>query len=226
MKVRDRDAVRAALRAGYELEDEATAEVDAAACDEVEVLAVRPDGAGVGAEVAPPHRATLLTERPPRLFLGAPELTAAAAAPGPPTGAAAHHHRPPRVRVLGWEATADGAVAVRVEADEPIAARVSAGAWLRSVAWREFPYTVMEAARSAQYPLSRPVDDGVVALLEEARRPWCPENHHLFPPAARARARVVLRSLQYQRRLAGSARAGLDDLWLRILALAIDRRDD
>jgi len=218
---RDLDGVRAALRAGYELEDAATAEVDRAACDELEVLEVRhEEGEEAPAGGAGPFRATLLTARPPHLFLGAPEVTVGPA--------------PPRLRVLGWEVVAGGAgqpytavCAVRVEADEPFLAWVGPGARMRSVAWREFPLTVMEAARSSRYPLGRPADAAVVALLEEARRPWSPSTHHLFPRSARARAAVVLRALQYRRPLAGSARADhVDDLWLRILELAIDRRDD
>ena len=97
---------------------------------------------------------------------------------------------------------------------------------LRPANYREFPHTVAVIARTEKYPYSLPVNDEIVKVIDQAQAPWSVETNNLFPRAARERVCVVIHLLQYKIRLAGSARPGLDDVWLQILAFAIDRGDD
>ena len=82
----------------------------------------------------------------------------------------------------------------------------------------------MGVATSDRYPTALPVDPRIVDLLTHASHPhWSTTSHFTFPRAARARAEVVAKELQYRLPLAGSSLAGQDDLWWKILEFAIAR---
>ena len=55
----------------------------------------------------------------------------------------------------------------------------------------------------------------VRGLLDAAQRPWCPENHSLFPPAFRAAVRAVLCVHNRRPELVGDV-----EVWLHVLSFA------
>ena len=222
---RDYAATLEALRAGFELEDALVADADAAACSELAVDELLDRG---------PRAIVAVVKTRPRLVVGGLTVQFAIGASfigssvwNVPMLIAACAECPRGGFTLTLEATTDDAAPLPdTFADLAGVAPPLGGLTLRSTAFREFPRSVYHVAETHGYPFSNMPHKGILELLESARRLWSPETHHTFPHSARARARVVLTLLQYKRPLAGSARAGLDDLWLRILEFAIVRGDD
>jgi hypothetical protein len=97
-----------------------------------------------------------------------------------------------------------------------------AGANLEAAARADGP-TPLSIARTICLEGTAP-DDSVAQLVRRAAEPWRPENHHLFPSAARARAVEMLRLgvlLARQPRISNEA---LIDEWrARVIPGAVQR---